>query len=125
VLYHENHSPQDPDVGTARSINFLRFHRATTFDDRAQRFRLYQHPPVLAGRPCTTGGKGIGEVLCLGTLNTLCLKRRGPVDRSNSCCLSSSSLFLYNSSFVDLKVRVILSFFRCMSFITRSSNVLV
>jgi len=48
-----------------------------------------------------------------------------PVDRSNSCCLSSPSLFLYNSSFVDLKVRVVLSFFRCMSFITRSSNVLV
>lgn len=50
--------------------------------------------------PCTTGGKGIGEVLCLGTLNTLCLKRRGLVDRSNSCSLSSPSLFLCYSSFL-------------------------
>jgi len=58
---------------------------------------------------CTTGGKGIGEVLCLGTLNTLCLKRRSPVDRSNSCSLSFPSLFLSYSSFADPKVRVVLS----------------
>lgn len=50
VLHHENHSPQDPDIGTARSINFPRLRRATTFDDRARHFRLYQHPPVPAGR---------------------------------------------------------------------------
>lgn len=59
--------------------------------------------------PYTTGGKGIGEVLCLGTLNTLCLKRRGPVDRSNSCSLSSPSLFLCCSFFADSKVCVVLS----------------
>lgn len=109
MLHHENHSPQDPDIGTVRSINFPRLRRATTFDDRARRFR-----PTSASSyrtPCTTCGKGIGEVLCLGTLNTLCLKRCSPVDRSNSCSLSSPSFLPRHSSFADPKVRVVLSLF--------------
>lgn len=61
MLHHENHSPQDPDIETARSINFPRLRRATTFDDRAQRFRLYQHPPVSAGRHVQRVGKGLGK----------------------------------------------------------------
>lgn len=80
--------------------------------------------------PYTACGKGIGEVLCLGTLNTLCLKRRSPVDRSNSCSLSRLRLF----SSVTLPSRILkfVSFYRFFFFffdvwlfIARSSNVSV
>lgn len=58
--HHENYSPQDPDIGTVRSINFP-WLSCDSVHDRAPRFRLYQHPPVPAGRRVQPTRKGLGK----------------------------------------------------------------
>lgn len=114
MIHHENHSPSG---SRHRNGSKHQFSSALSCNYVRRSYIAFPAVPTSASScrtPCTTGGKGIGEVLCLGTLNTLCLKRRSPVDRSNSCSLSS--LFLCYSSFADPKVCVVLSFFRCMPF---------